>query len=272
MSVITLSRELGSGGREIARGVAEKLSYDYIDREVILEAGKKYSVPEKKLEEVFDKRPGFVERFIEDQKTYLIFIEDIISNFALQDNIVIVGSGGQVILKDIGHVLRVRITAPFSKRVETIMKREAIDEKKAWEIVSKDDKARMSRINYLLNVDWSDPTLYDLAINTEALSKECVMDMIINTVKREEFVPTEQSKNQLKDKALTCSIRARLASHPLIMMSNLNIITKDGVVTIAGSVLNKNQKSLIIEIVEEIVGDRYADNLSIVHSPQGDFF
>jgi len=272
MSVITVSRELGSGGGEIAKGVAQKLSYNYVDREIILEAAKSYSVPEKKLEEVFTKRPRFIERFVEDQKIYLIFIEDIILKFALKDNIVIVGSGGHISLKNISHVLKVRLTAPLPKRVETIMKSKEWDKKKAEEMVMKNDKDRMSRMHYLYDIDWRAPTQYDIVINTESLTQECAIDMIINTIKREDFTPSDKSRRALEDKALTCNIKARLATHPLIIMSNIDIMTEERTVTITGSVFSGNEKSLVIETVKEIVGDNYIDNLSIVHPPQGDLF
>lgn len=272
MSVITLSRELGSGGGEIANGIAQKLSYNYVDREIIMEAAKSYSVPEKKLEDIFIKPPGFLERIVEDQKIYLIFIEDIILKFALQDNIIIVGSGGHISLKDISHVLKVRLTAPFPKRVETVMKREGLDKKKAEEMVIKNDKDRMSRMNYLFDIDWRETTQYDIVINTDSMTQECSIDMIINTIKREDFVPTERSRRLLEDKALACNIKARLATHPLITMSNIDIMTKDRTVTITGSVFNSNERSLIIETVKEIVGDKYIDNLSIVYPPHGDLF
>jgi cytidylate kinase len=272
MSVITFSTEFGSGGRNIARSVAEKLNYQYIDREIIREAGKKYSVPEKKLEEVFTKNPGIIERLIEDQSIYLTFIENIILKFASEDNVIIAGSGGQYILRDISHVLKVRVIAPVPFRVEKIMERENLDRKQAEEMVAKEDKNRMLRMNHLFKINWSDPSLYDIVINTRNIFHESAVEMIANMVKQKGFQPGEESKKLLDDLLLTSKIKAKLASHPMIMMSYIDIATKEGIVTITGNISNIYEKELIIENVKEIAGDKYVDNLALVHPPQGDLF
>jgi len=272
MSVITFSTEPGSGGRNIAKNVAKKLGYQYVDREIIREAGKEYSVPEKKLEEVFTKNPGIIERFIEDQRLYLTFIENIIIKFASRDNVVIAGSGGQYVLRDVSHVLKIRVIAPFSLRVKNIMEREGLDAKEAEERVGREDKNRMSRMHNLFKIDWNDPSLYDLLINTRNMTEESAAEMVVNMINKDEYKPSMESIKLLEDLTLTSNIKARIASHPMLMLSHIDIMTRNGIVTVSGRVLSSHEKDLIIENVKEIVGEGYVDNLSISHHTHGDFF
>ena len=104
MSVITVSRQLGSFGTEIAQRVAEKLNYEYLDKEKIEKALADYGLPAPVVERFDEKKPPFWDSWKIQRRKFLHFIQAVIYDFARKGHIVIVGRGGQVLLRDLPGV------------------------------------------------------------------------------------------------------------------------------------------------------------------------
>ena len=75
MTIVAISRELGSGGNAIAAAVARVLNFEYVEREIILQAAHAHGVPEEKLEDVAEHRLTLWGRFDEEKRRHLIFLE-----------------------------------------------------------------------------------------------------------------------------------------------------------------------------------------------------
>jgi cytidylate kinase len=97
-------------------------------------------------------------------------------------NIVIVGRGGQAILKDKPGVLHARIEAPLDIRVKRIQDQEHIGPAAAQEMVTQRNKAAADYLKRFYDVDWADPMLYDLVINAGKLDVDAVAHLIVNAV------------------------------------------------------------------------------------------
>ncbi|HNS15121.1 MAG TPA: cytidylate kinase-like family protein, partial [Syntrophorhabdaceae bacterium] len=122
MSILTIAREYGSGGKDIGRKVAERTGYEYVDRGRILEDMRKIGTQWEELAKYFDEnKPDVWERFKWSFRGYVALIQSHILQYALQDNVVIMGRGGNFLLRDIPYVLRIRTTAPIEKRIENVM-------------------------------------------------------------------------------------------------------------------------------------------------------
>ncbi len=137
MAIITISREMGSGGIPIAHKTAEKLGYTLIDGEAIAKVAPSYGLTLEALEKADEKPPAFVEKLDEQSEVDLHQIELIILDYALKGNVIIYGRGGQDLLKNIQSVLRVRVIAPFELRVERWAEREWLDPDLARVLVQK---------------------------------------------------------------------------------------------------------------------------------------
>ena len=170
MAIITISREMGSGGIPIAHKVAEKLGYRLIDGETIMAAAADYGLSAEAVEQADEKPPHFVDTLDSKQFLDLHLIELIILEAALKGNVVIYGRGGQDLLKGVNSVLRTRIIAPFEDRVERWTEREWLDPDRARYLVRKSDQQRAGFIKYYFDRNWSNPIEYDLVINTARLS------------------------------------------------------------------------------------------------------
>ncbi len=115
---------------------------------------------------------------------YVRMMEMVILDVAEGGNVVIVGRGGQVVLRNTPEALHVQIVAPFQLRVTTLAERDGLDEQDAFGRVRASDQARRDYLRRYHEVDWLDPTLYDLVINTAKMSPSVAAGLIVNTYRR----------------------------------------------------------------------------------------
>jgi cytidylate kinase len=117
-------------------------------------------------------------------KDYVDMVEMVIRDLAREGNVVIAGRGSQVILHDAPGALHVQVVAPFDYRVTTLAQREGIEEGEAAQRIRASDAARRDYLREYHRVDWLDPTLYDLVINTHSMPAESAAAMIVDAYGR----------------------------------------------------------------------------------------
>jgi cytidylate kinase len=206
MSIITISRGSYSRGVEIAEMVAEKLGYQCLARDVLIEASKEFNIPEVKLIQALEDPPSFFERFTNEKKKYIAYIQTALINNLRADNIVYHGLAGHFFVKDIPHVLKVRIIADLEYRIKFVMERDKISRDKAIDFLKKIDSSRREWGQYLYGLNLEDPTHYDIVINTENLSLEVVVDIICEMVTLKQFQTTPESQKKMDN--LASSLKA----------------------------------------------------------------
>ena len=133
MSVITVSRELGSQGIEIAQAVANRFNYQCVDKEKIGIALADCGLPQIEIEKLDEKKPSFWDSWTIDRNKFFHHLQMMIYEYAQKNNVVIVGRGGQILLKDLPGVLHVRVFAPFDVRIRRIMEQQGVKEKQAFD-------------------------------------------------------------------------------------------------------------------------------------------
>jgi len=244
MAIITISREMGSGGIPIAHKVAEKLGYQLVDGEMIMAEAIAYGLSPEAVEQADEKPPHFVDTLDSKQFLDLHLIELIILEAALKGNVVIYGRGGQDLLKDVNSVLRTRIMAPFEDRVERWAEREWLDPDRARYLVRKSDQQRAGFIKYYFDRDWEDSVHYDLIINTQRLSIEKAVQVICNCVKDENLEGVKaSSKKRLTDLILRKRVEIAILSAKDIDAYLLEISVEDGIVTLSGQLHSNAEKA-----------------------------
>lgn len=244
MAIITISREMGSGGIPIAHKVAEKLGYRLIDGETIMAAAEAYGLSPEAVEQADEKPPHFVDTLDSKQFLDLHLIELIILEAALKGNVVIYGRGGQDLLVSISSVLRTRIIAPFEDRVERWAEREWLDPDRARYLVRKSDQQRAGFIKYYFDRDWTDSVYYDLTINTQRLSEEMAVQIICSSVKDENLEGIKaSSKKVLSDLILRKRVEIEILSANNIDAYLLEIDAEEGIITLSGQVHSSTEKT-----------------------------
>jgi cytidylate kinase len=239
MAVVTIAHETGSGGPEIGIELAKRLGFRYVDREMLSEAAQRYGVGEDKLTELDEKKPSLFERFDVETRQYITVIQSALLDVAEQDNVVINSRGGQMLLRGIAHVLRVLVIAPFDMRVKRVMRKmtaqaqESVDARTTAEMVRRSDQEKHGRIRYLYDVEWVDADLYDLVLNTEKLSVDAGVEAIAGLVRG--LSASEESRQQVRDRALSSRVRAALAAHPETRKYRLTVEADRGVIRLEGT-------------------------------------
>src|SRR6476661_10191876 len=120
MSILTIAHAAFSGGGAIADAVAQRLGYRSVDREVLIEASKRYGIPEAKYTEVLEGEGHWWERWRESVRLYRITLQAAMCEVAEGGNLVYYGRAGQQLLPGIPHVLKVLIVAPMEYRIEQV--------------------------------------------------------------------------------------------------------------------------------------------------------
>jgi cytidylate kinase len=245
MTVITISRQLGGRGEEIAAQVAEALGLRLIDAETIHRAAHQAGVPQMALEELrhegehnlatqvlkalrtmpslqspyappltprgvkgseppagavagasVEAKPSYsplpslslpftglfsptVPPLSASLEEYVRMVGLVIRGLAREGNVLIVGRGGQALLRSHPQALHVQIVAPFKTRVRVVMAREGLNERAAQNRVRASDRARFDYVRRYHDADWLDSSLYHLVINTGRVPVATAVDLII---------------------------------------------------------------------------------------------
>lgn len=210
MPIITISRGSSTMGKVVAEQVARQLDYRLISREVLLDAGSRFNVPEIKLEKAIHDAPGILERYRHNKQSYVAYIRSALIERVVDDKAVYHGLAGHLLLQGIPHLLKVRITADMEKRVEIVMRRDGIPAEEARARIREDDKQRRKWTHSLYDQDPWDASLYDLTICIDKLSVDNAVDFICRAAASEGFQATEKTLRQVADMAVACRVKAAL--------------------------------------------------------------
>mgnify|MGYP001228425865 CR=1 FL=1 len=266
MPIITISRQMGSGGIPIAHRVAEALGYTLIDGEAIIEVADRYGLSAEALEQADEKPPHFVDKLDHKQVLDLHMIELIILEYALKGNVIIYGRGGQDLLKDINSKLRVRIIAPFEERVERWAEREWLDPDHARYLVRKSDQQRAGFIKYYFDRDWDNPLDYDLIINTGSLTEEIAVKLICDAINDSNLADCKaECKKMLSDLILRKKLEIAIIADGTIDSYLLEISVEEGVATLGGQLHSRDEKKKSLKLANELEGIKsVSDKIRIV--------
>ena len=201
MAVITIFGLYASKKRGFGKALAKKLNYDYADREIIRELSRRANISEEYVESYEDGRftglmeilsktisMSFIKRLIGDRagyidsKIYFKLLEEIVISLAQRDNIVIVGRGSHCILQGYENVYCIKIKSEWEDRVKTAGKLLSSRVCDVEEYILEQDKKEKKFMEYFYNVDWLDPSLFDLVINLSHVSREEAIQQVIDLI------------------------------------------------------------------------------------------
>ena len=268
MSIITISHEAFGDGRAIAERVAGILGYRCISREVLVEASKRYGIAEAKFFEILEEKPHhWWTQLLESRGVYRIVLQATICELAQEGDLVYHGRAGQEFFPGIRHVLNVFIDTPREFRIQQVKTRKGLSEEDANEYLGELDRIRARRMKELFNIDWRDPARYDLVLNTARMSVETAARFIVEVSQKEEYRPTAESLEAIKDLTVNARVQAVLSTSHDIRISNLEVQTKGGEVFVSGITEAKALEQLIIDTIKKIPGVRGVKTSFVVMPP-----
>ena len=179
--VITIGREYGSGGRFIAKLLAERLGINYYDGELLSKIAEKSGLAEGFIEQYDEKKETFfnsgINTYTNDVslgcKVYLAQF-DAIKSIAEKETCIIVGRSADYILKDLPNVFSIFISAPSEDKINRGITYYNLDPKKAERLIKKKNKQRKEYYEYYTDKRWGHSESYDLCINSKVGIEECV--------------------------------------------------------------------------------------------------
>ncbi len=187
--VITVSMEPGSGGSIIAQKIAERLEFDYFNRDIVEKIAKTSEIRGAVINSLEKERLSGVKDFIsslmEDQyihpDTYLKHLLPVISTIAKHGRAVIVGRGANFILPA-EDIFSVRIIGPLKKRIREVALTHRVTTEQAKRRVIQRESRREAFIRHTFHADICDPIHYDLTINTGKMSIDAAVEAVIGAV------------------------------------------------------------------------------------------
>ena len=251
MAIITISRACYSKGNEVAEKLAKRLGYECISREVILDASKEFNIPEIKLVSAIHDAPSILDRIGYRKEKYIAFIQAEILKYFRKDNIVYCGLAGHFFVKDISHVLKVRIIADLEERVKNEVEREGISRREALRNLQSDDEERRKWSIHLYGIDTHDPELYDMFIHIKKITTGDAAHIIHETLMLDRFVTSPDSQQQMEDLALAAEVKASLID----LEPDIDVISSCGEVQIHTAALLTRERDIAknIEVIAKSI-------------------
>lgn|SRR5262245_57327305 len=240
MAIVTISQQVGTGGAEIGLALAERLGYCFVDHERFLERTQRYGLDAHRLWHLEEEPPSLFERFDHETRRYISVIQTVLFEIAAEDRAVVVGRGGQWLLRDVPHAVRLRVMAPTAFRVDELTSAlsshggERMSAQLAGQLVHRDDTQKLKRMRYLFNVDLNDPALYHLVINAAGLSRPAVVDLILSLAGQPTFATSDHGRRMVADRLLASRIEVALASHAVTRRYQVEVRATGGLVTLVG--------------------------------------
>lgn len=176
---ITVSREPGSGGSEIARRLARDLGMDLIGAQIIQQVAERADISEKVIASLDEKEVRFRDLWIDSlfrtrhiwPDEYLHYLTRVICTIGKQGNTVIVGRGAQFILPP-EETFRLRLIAPREIRIRNVMRDSNASLEESERYVYKTEADRNAFLRKHFHADWANPDYYDLTVNTGGMGVE----------------------------------------------------------------------------------------------------
>jgi cytidylate kinase len=221
MPIITIYQGASGEGQELAEAVAHDLGYRSVGREVLVEASRRYRIPEAKLSKIVEKGPHWWERLLEDVRPYRIALQAALCELARDSKLVYHGHLGHELLPGISHVLKVLLSAPIEYRVKQVRARQGLTDASARKYIDEVDKARSRRLMEMFGSDWRDPNRYDLVLNMGKMNREGAKQVIVDAAKLELYQPTAASIQAFNDLAIAARVHATLLAAPHLQGSSL---------------------------------------------------
>ena len=268
MGCITISRGSYSFGKEIAEKVADRLGYECVERDALLDASETFNIPEIKLLEAIRDAPSVLGRFTYGKERYISYIQAALLNKMKKDNIVYHGLAGHFFLKNISHVLKVRIIADLEDRIAYKMKLEGNLSREATQrLLKKIDEERIKWSQYLYGIDSRDSSLYDLVVHIKTLTVEDAVDIICDTARRERFQTTPESQQAMNDLVTAASVKAALVQ----FVPDVNVSCSQGKVQLSLHVSKYSKDSMTGEIERITKSIKGVEKIEILARPTWDF-
>jgi len=261
MPVIAMTQEMGSLAKDVALELAATMNLAVMRHEVVDHVAGKMHVSTSLINRLREGKAGLIERATTDTERVAIYTAEEVFELANRGNVVLRGWGATCLLRPVPHVVTVRITRSFDKRVEWLMNHLETDDREFAESeIRRSDHAHATRMHQIFGVTWGDPVLYDLVLNTDRLSVHTCVEQIRQLTARPEFQETEASRQLLANMTLAARVRSALKENDTTQDVNITIEAQKGRVILKDIVVNAHEQSEVEKVVSMVPGVTAVEN------------
>lgn len=269
MPVIAMNQEMASLGKDVAQALAEELGLAQVTHEVVDHVAQKIHARKSLIRRVMDGKAGMLERMRTDTRSVSTYVAEEVFELASRGNIIIRGWGATYLLRSIPHVPCIRVCASMERRVEWMKKRlDTDDEELVRHELRRSDAAHTLNMQQRFGVNWGDPLLHDLVLNTDRVSVVGCVQQIKSLLDLPEFQETEASRACLANATLEARVRAALRASAHTEQVSITIAVDDGHVLVDGMAATEAECRAAERIVRGVSGVEEVDNrLRLIHRP-----
>lgn len=256
MTVIAMTREMGTRGKEVAALVAARLGSRLVYHELVNDPPDPTDMT----------GPSEVKRHLGNghakgqpngRMTPLEVLE-----LASRGNVIIRGWGAVRVLHAIPHVVCLRVCAPMEARVAEMVRRLGVSERAARREIERNDASHTGLFQRFFSGDWRDAQDYDVVLNTARMKPEQCADIVVDLVARDTFRETEESRQILADRLTEARVASWLANDPVAKASarNVYVSASGGAITLYGCVRGEGTARELAECVQAHIGSAVIRN------------
>lgn len=258
MAIITIARERGAYGRDVAQALAAALGAHYIDRDIVDARLERLGVTQKKREAFDERKPGFFASLTNAVEEYVTCLKLVLFDEAKDGNCVILGRGSQVLFKGVPGCLSVRLIAPPDIRHARVAESEELDIAQARQVVTKVDRNREGFNNFFFDSEWADPLNYDVIFNTGSIAPEKVTALIAGMARAISEEDKLKGIEALKNMTLAQQVERHILHVLKVPVFFLNVTCDGDKVTLNGiahsaDVIEQARKGAFIDGVKTVV-------------------
>ncbi|MFC1852569.1 response regulator [candidate division CSSED10-310 bacterium] len=211
MAVITFFSAKYCNGPGIAREVASKLGYTFMDEEeVLLETSRRFPVSVEKLKRTLQGKPSIFAKFTLEKERNVAYMQAALANIVQTDKMVYIGFGSHLLPRDVPHILKVCILANRAFRIERASANQGISEKEALQVIKSEDLALIEWTRYLSDRGPWDQRLYDIKIPIHKTTEAEAVQLVMENADKPALKTTEMSRMALDDHVLATKINIAL--------------------------------------------------------------
>ncbi len=212
MPIITISRGSMSGGKALAECLADVLGYRCVARQVVRDAAESLGASPEAFSAEFEAVPGLWSRLTTERKIYALAIQTALAEICAEGDLIYHGLAGQILLREVPCLLRVRLISPLEMRLEALTRaHHRMDRRSAEELIHNLDRDRGRWVKLMWGVEVEDPLLYDFTINLASISLDTACAIIAEMAAQPEYQINEEVKVELEAFAFECRDRLRKA-------------------------------------------------------------
>lgn len=264
MTVIAMTRQLGCLGTEVANGVAERLGLKIIHSEIVANnVAERLGVGEGAVLRYVDGSASLFERWSINKRKLSRYTTEEILSIAQQGSVLIRGWGAATLLRDMPHVISVRVCASMNFRVHVMMERfGSKDAEAVREELERFDAVHARTLRASFNIEQEDALLYHIVLNTDRLPVDACVNTVCQLAEHPRFRDPATTSTELADRLLEVKVNSALTEEigTSIAPIGISVSANNGRITLVGTSSSGALRRRAEKVAHRVAGVRQIDN------------